>query len=338
MYYYIFLCNRLYIILGLSLAFLLSSCNVERGNNRKHEEIYTPIESQSDRYERINTRLGTHQYNGYIVGYNGDSIHSPGEAILWTFTYIGAAECEDAYRQYSNYRENIENQDGQPHRILPIVRKDLWDYTDRGFNFDGWAGFIYGYSSLWNKCPEYREELKANWNQFHDRFIRQGKKLWPNGSHADIPPGFDIARRSFDRLVNNRSLPSQAYIRSLEGIIMVWMQGIQEKREACYRANLAFLHMLSLENIGYEFSSYFNSKYCSIMKPFDIPTIDYWCGHNDLNEWLDNYKLNEWDYRHQRCGSWEQPDGNIRPGRELLESSAIDYIFAYGLKYGNRTD
>ncbi len=59
----------------------------------------------------------------------------------------------------------------------------------------------------------------------------------------------------------------------------------------------------------------------------DIPLIDHKCGRGDLKGWIDAFKFNEWEYRHQRSGKWEQPDGDgdETPGLDLITAIRAAY-------------
>lgn len=85
-----------------------------------------------------------------------------------------------------------------------------------------------------------------------------------------------------------------------------WSAATVAAKHHCFRIHLSTLIFLSLEEMGYSTTKFL---YCQAAKPADIPLADFICGDKRWRAFFDTYQTDEWEYRHQRCGSWENPDG-----------------------------
>jgi len=83
-----------------------------------------------------------------------------------------------------------------------------------------------------------------------------------------------------------------------------------------------------LTGISSEISDGGRASFCGAAKAADMPTVDHWCSHKDIGEYIDSFEYNQWEYRHQRSGAWETPDG-----KEGLETPGLDLLVALVAKY-----
>jgi hypothetical protein len=114
----------------------------------------------------------------------------------------------------------------------------------------------------------------------------------------------------------------------LEAQIAAWLEAVKIARAPCFRANLAWRHVRSLEALGYHISWHGTLAICTATDGLQIPTWEQWCGRSPgLSEFLAGFKPNEWEFRFQRCGAWETADGAGRRHLELDRLEALDALY-----------
>lgn len=116
--------------------------------------------------------------------------------------------------------------------------------------------------------------------------------------------------------------------------VETWAAAVQTARTLktdggeCYRVNLAFQTLATVEELGGAFAGFRRDNLCAATRGMDLPHLDNWCGRGDLKGWIDNYVPNVWEYRFQRCPDSESPDGKdwlATPGVDLLEAMRAAY-------------
>jgi hypothetical protein len=115
--------------------------------------------------------------------------------------------------------------------------------------------------------------------------------------------------------------PSDAAVIVNEGSAITSARSIRATKSPCYPMHLSALIFLAAERAGAGPSVLGVNAWCHEAAGMDIPLIDWMCGTKPATIWLENFRENEWTYRHQRCGAWEKAD--LNPDQE---SPALDWL------------
>ncbi len=124
----------------------------------------------------------------------------------------------------------------------------------------------------------------------------------------------------FDRLPRVAAGSTGENVSSLLAQVVAWAAAVNASHAAAFRINLGLLIIETLEDAGYAIPGLYRDGFCQATRGVDIPTVDHWCGRGGLPEFVRDFKYNEWEYRHQRSGSWESPDGGG------IETPALDFL------------
>lgn len=257
---------------------------------------------------------------------NGEPEHQ-GEALIWGGTYLWAAPCDISEPVSKSMAAMVDRLDGQLIRVDP-----LGEYIGgREVTLDGAIGFMLGVSRRITDCNEWQlweqpiRKMIDFQNANNDRLHRNVQ--------AKMTRGFTYLRDLIASKITASPKPSEDRKRDLEKVLAGWPALVQAARttgvgsSACFRVNLSFSSVLTLETLGKDFSQEARNQFCHNTKEMDIPTISHYCGRKSILEYIASYMPDQWEYRHQRC-QWESPDGkeNTSPKLDLL----MAYVLAYG--------
>jgi hypothetical protein len=315
------------LLLCILSVFLLGCQAPEKADKEKaNKDIGTIFDEYSWRL------INDHRQNGYIVSrYVDGSPEHLGEGLLWSGIAMDALPCVKAAVFAKDLFYNIRKNNGQLERIDPIAGP-TWDYGQRGGNFDSETGYYFGWISLLTKCPELSTELKETWEIREDYLEENDRALWPapeGDSPVKMMPEFTFTRDAISHEFGLRGRPHDDRLRLLEIQLLAWATAVYANKSPCYRVNLSLLHIMGLEKLGYEFSDTFKASYCEMEFGMDIPTLSHWCGNPvPLGRFISEFVPNSWEFRYQRCGKWEVPDG-----KPNLKTPALDLLWGMKIYY-----
>lgn len=273
--------------------------------------------SIEERYRAAIERLFSHFYaDGYIFSRAADgSRQHVGEAILWSGVAMTALPCDKAQVISTDLVNLLNETNGEIRRYEPLTP----EYNGRELNFDGETGLIAGFSSFVTRCPELAQPVKEAWVLHQAAIERNGGELYPGTGIKIIEP-FLWTTKALSAAAGMPVELDQRDREHLEDWSAGWALSLHVKHSACYRAHLAFLHLQASEALGHPISKSGRDNWCAATRGMDIPTIDFWCGRSEISAYIDSFQQDQWEYRFQRCGSWELPDGAPfeTPGLDLI--------------------
>lgn len=305
----------------LLLALFVSACGHAPA---RPDKVYPPESVKQLWREASDRLLDRFTEDGWVVSRdaNGEP-EKVGDSLLWTGLAMGVMECDDATLFEDALGATIERNQGVLMRIDPLPES----YKNNPISFDGETGVIFGFALRAKRCPERRERLRALWVEHMDAINRMGGKLHPN-SNAKIVLQFKAAQKAVNHELGVGSKPSKVEQAAMVQEAAAWAAAVNAKHAACYRVNLAYLYISAMETLGYKSSRLGRDAFCSATKGMRLATVDHWCGRGGLKSYIDNFKYNEWEFKHQRCESWEKRDG-----REGLETPGLDLLMAIDEAY-----
>lgn len=259
---------------------------------------------------------------GWVISRQDGKPEHMGDSLLWTGIAMGVGgnvvghACMDALRKcLVDYR-------GALFRYLPYELPD--EYTKREISFDGEAGFIFGMAARISKYPDDVPVLTEMWRMRRNFIESRGGELFPK-TNAFIPLPFEYAVDLISWKLGLGKRPPKAGKRLLEESVWMWSAVTNASRKSAYRVHLAFLMIMVCELLGDPVSDKCRDLMRLATTGMDIPLIDWWVGRRDAKTWLETFKYDEWEYRHQR-GGYEGADG--RPG---LRTPGLDFLVMFDL-------
>ncbi len=308
-------------VLGLLVASLCLSCGAAPA---PEAELAEPSVEQTY-IDASNRLLGGFVEGGWVVSRRPDGTpEHTGEGLIWTGMAMGALPCGLGTTLEFTLSEMVKAHAGALVRYEP-----LGEYANgREVTLDGALGLYLGVAQRAVRCgasplwgPIIRDHL--------DFVSSHGGSLHPNVD-AKLLAHFDYVLDLLASRLGVGPSPDVADGRELEHEVATWAAVVNATHAACYRVNLGFTALQTMETLGQEVSRQGRWEFCAATRGMDIPTVDHWCGRKGLRDWIASYQFNQWENRHQRCGAWETPDadGDTTPGLDLL----VAYRQAYSLK------
>lgn len=262
------------------------------------------------RYEEAYTRLNSRFLeNGWVVSRKPDgSPQHVGDSLIWSGTYLSIAKCEDAVVE-DNLIAMVEENDGALIRYSPLGEYE----NGREVTLDGALGLYRGILSRMVRCPD----AAAKWD-FALTLHRQ--YLAANGQSLNVRADSRL-QAGFEKLPDVVAGFKDESVAGLLTSIVGWSLAVKATHSAAFRVNLSFLAIQILEDGGYKIPQLYRDGFCAATNGVNIYTVDHWCGREGLQNWIENFQYNEYEYRHQR-GAWETPDGDGD------ETPALDFLVA----------
>jgi len=311
--------KNLSLILILTLSNLVACEKIFPKEKRERDPTISEI------YNQAIDRLQGMSENGWIVSrWDDGSTEHEGEALLWNGTLIANSSCEDSRPQFDRIMQTIEDRDGQLVRYTPLGEYE----NGRGLTNDGEFGLYYGMAGRIARCPDDRPRIREAWQRRQAYLDRNSGELYP-GSGIRLVPGFSILVDIIEYSLDLRTRPTKDRQRLLETEVIAWAAAVKIKKASCYRVNLSLIILESFELLGFPITNEGKYQFCAVTDGMDLPTVDHWCGRRHIADYVENFSYDEWEYRHQRCGAWETPDG-----KEGLETPGLDLIVAIWMGYG----
>lgn len=294
----------------LLIFLVLIGCTHQKPDPSEPGENFDP----KPLYDYYVDRLDDFQEDGWIVSRKEDgSPEHQGDSLLWTGLAIGSLPCDEASDYAERMQDMIKENGGALVRFQPLGEYE----NGREISFDGATGLYYGILSHLLACNSVGD-WDLVWPIHTDYLSRNYGYLHPNVRVA-VEPEFTVLPDMISHLLGRRGRPDSDRIRALEAEATAWVYAVKVAKEPCFRIHLSWLYMKALEKTK-ELSARGKHLWCVASEGTDIPLVDHWCGRYPISDW--KFTENEWEYRHQRCGGWETPDGDgiKTPGLDLIIS------------------
>ena len=303
------------------LAFCLFACSSQAKPDR--EPAQAPLEQL---YADAVTRLFEHFYDhGYIVSRSADgAAQHVGEGLLWSGVALGNLPCDRAKQVMADLSTVMTTRNGEIRRYEPLPQ----EYAGRELNFDGETGLVYGFARFLQRCPNDTGGLSDAWRLHWEAIRRNDGQLYP-GTGERMPGLFAFTTNALSVRLGLIPAVDVREQDTMEQAAASWATAVKLQRAACYRVNLAFMHIQAAEALGYPLSDLGRSMWCSATKGMGIATVDFYCGQSEILTWINAFEFNRFEYAHQRCSAWEMADGNglETPGLDLITAMSAGFDF-----------
>ncbi len=302
----------------LALLGLLSACHAPKAP----EKDPVPVSVEQSYVEAVNRLERGFLQGGWVVSRHPDGAPAHmGEGLIWSGLALAALPCDRGQEIEAALLGMLAARGGALVRIDP-----LGEYADgREVTLDGALGLYRGIAERVTRCGD--GDRWANAVGLHRRFVSlSGGRLHPNTAQ-NLLPQFDFLLDLLAFRLGQGESPNPERARFLEHQVALWAAGVKATQGACYRINLGLITLQTLEALGEPVSRAGRDEFCLATKGTGIPTVDEWCGRGGLKDWIASYRMNQWEYRFQRCGGWETPDG------AGLATPGLDYLVAIRQAY-----
>jgi len=279
------------------LLLIIFSCSQKEADR-------SPILSESldNKYLEIATRSMLMSENDWIVSRDSENnVISEGDSLIWSSVFWGSMPCDFESPLLYAFA------DGSLYRFPTLKDK---------ISMDGVLGFYFGLAEHIARCGA-TEKLQNAFRPHYEFTLSNRGKLNEHASER-LELEFTYLRDLIAYHLGLRdSMPTNRD--EFETMLVIWTHAVMIKRAACYRIHLSWLALHSAELLG-GMTNKAKNDFCFASEGSELPVIDHWCDRGNLQTWLEQFTLNVWEYRHQRCPAWENPDahGFERPGLDFL--------------------
>ena len=314
--------------IAITMVYLLFGCtsiesvlSVNQSQSLPEPMDVSPFQNEA---QQIQDRLLQNFLLGsYVVSRENKKPTHLGDSILWTMLTAASISCEKAAPLFLGVRDSIEENNGLLLRIDPLPTTLAKDPTSRDMEI----GFAFGMTILYKNCLEFRDQIKKVWATHIGYIFSEANALAKDGprSKIDITPTLRYLLTEVSHyIIENFERPSviDQFLLDSSTNISALGRAISRK-ESCYPIHLTTLTYLTLDIIGSSVGESNKMLLCKTSKGLGLTLTDWYCKRSHVLTFLEKFKLNEYEYKHQRC-DYEQPD--VDPG---IESPAVDYLVAY---------
>lgn len=247
--------------------------------------------------------------NGWVVSRGQDGSHDQGDSLIFSGIGLASLDCDHGSAIERALSEMVTKLNGGLWRH-PSLSQDI--------SGDGALGFYLGVAHRMAKCGE-----TATWKPLlamhRDFMAANGNRLNP-GSPNKLPGPFPVVRDQVFALAGLGEAPDGLGVDELTNSMAIWAELIKKDKAGCFRVHLGLIAFQTMELAGRPIPYEGRQAFCAATAGMNLPTTDHFCGRPGLDTWISTYQPNLWAYRHQRCPTWESPDGAGReqPGIDLL--------------------
>lgn len=267
-----------------------------------------PEYDHSNKYHNVSTRLPDFLDRGFVVSKDpsGNLIHQ-GDSLLFSGLALYALDCYSGDPIANAFEKMLTDLDGGAYRHPDLAEREL--------SLDGLLGFYRGISKRVFNCGE------------KDRWAEAMKNHRARVASA-LPAEFNYVGDMLSYKLGLSDKPDSKRVKTLAFEITQWANLVKLSKSACYRIHLGLLVMQILDQLGEPVSDEDRGAFAAAVKGTDMPAVEEYSGRPALDAYLTNFKYNEYQYRHQRCGTLEGPDGlgQDHPG--------VDFLVGYADLYG----
>lgn len=293
-----------YITIGCILA-ALAAC--------APKEPAEPEDPSSDivgQYDFASDRLLGMLDRGMVVSRweSGEAEHQ-GDSLIWSGIAMAALSCEDGLVIEDTLLAMMAELGGGMARHHDRMEK---------ISIDGAIGAYRGIGERIARCPGSAEK----WGPMLQAHLAN-ETLNP---HTDVtwPLEFRYVPELLLAVAIGGARPDARRLVDLAAQIETWALAVVASKAACYRINLGYQALRTVERAGEAIPPSRRANFCTVTRGTRLPTVESWCGRAPIREWIGEFQYNQWEYRPQRCIAWESPDG--KPG---LSTPAVDLLEAY---------
>lgn len=267
----------------------------------------SPNEAHAARALEITERLPGFLDRGFVVSlYEGLTMHQ-GDSLLFSGLALYALSCEDGKPIADGLEKMLKDLDGGAYRHP--------DQPDREVSLDGLLGLYRGLAKR-VACGE-KDRWAAVMKNHRARVA------------ASLPAEFNLVAETLGYKLGLNAEPDMQRLHSLAVEVTTWSRLVIAGHRACYRIHLGTLALQTMEDMGYKVRDADRAEFAQVTNGIDMPTIDAFAGREALPAYLDHFTASEWQYRHQRCPKWEDPDG------AGMQHPGIDYLVGFADLYGS---
>ncbi len=277
-------------------ALFLSSC----AKAKPSEPAAPALAPEVEAYDQAADRMLGMADGGWIVSRgSGGEVQHEGDSLLWTGMALGTLDCARAAPVSQALLAMIDLEAGGLYRHPSLRGQDV--------SMDGALGFYWGVVKHVIRCPD---DLEA-WHVAIASHQAHGFKMPTKGFEHVQKDVFHFFGLLADGGTNHDLAEEGA----------AWAAAVNARHAAAYRIHLVLLAYQLVEATGDHLLGSQRDRFCSATRGTGMPTTDFYCGRDDLTNWIAAYVPNAWEFRHQR-GQWESPDGGG------LETPGLDYLVA----------
>jgi hypothetical protein len=207
----------------------------------------------------------------------------------------------------------------------------LWRHPTQPerMSLDQALGFYYGAAARVTRCPE----TAAAWREalaLHKDYLEANDGQLNPVDGAKLTAPFTAVRDALFSAVNLADGPSGRELASLEATAAAWTLATKTAKAACFRVNLSWMSLRTVEYAGYSVSDFGRNQFCGAAEGTDLPQVEHYCGRDGLDAFNREWQPNVWDFRFQRCAGWEEPDciGDECAGVDKLTGLVEQYDFS----------
>lgn len=297
----------------LCLFFIFISCGPP-----EEEDIEPSTKSIQELYDDASKRLVT-QFLEHrrVVSWGKDSKpENAGDSLIWSGIALYGLPCD--------LGSVIESQIVEEMKDGFLMRHPTLEPNDA--SLDGALGLYFGIADRISRCTG-SKELWSPVIKKHIEFVKShGNKLNPN-SGSKLEKYFDYVLFLLGSRLGVQTKPTQD-VKLLLGLeIGEWARATIVAKKSCFRIHLGWLALKTVESLGENWQPIVKDNFCDVTRETQIPVVDHYCGRASLKKYIADFKYDQWEYRHQRCGLWETPDAGG------FQTPAVDYLLALRLAY-----
>jgi len=310
-------------LLGIICAITILSC--QKPKEKDPEKYLLPPSNVSEyegKYKEIKERLfDRFLSDGYVISRLNDTPYHLGDSLLWTGILLASLDCEEVEKSFNGLTRSLDEHDGFFVRFLPLPAEYV---GGREVSWDGEVGAMFGWASLWRRCPSFHSQLREYWEK-HKNSVENANELYPD-TDARLVSGFRVPFDSISNKLGFNSNVSNIRMATLGFIMDRWTKLIVATKASCYRIHLMTITALTQDLIDRPIPSLWKNRFCNNTNGLGLELTDLYCNRSNFKEFFEEFEYNRWEYKHQRCRQWETPDS-----KEGLETPAIDYLILYKL-------
>lgn len=303
-------------------------CNVEKANACL-KPSGLPGGQDLHEFDRAYGQMTSRLLSGFLEGgyvVSRDRRQEPmhqGDSLLWTTLAMASLPCAQASPILEALTRSIERHDGRILRFEPLPDSYRGNETSR----DAEVGALYGFATLSQRCPQYRDSLARAWGR-HREFVESHDGRLHEGSNPNfyMNPGLKFVWDLVSHHLLGSARPSSESLHFFEAAVTLSSTTIRNQKSACYPNHLSTLLLTTAAKLDMPVNHLTRREFCHQTRDLDLPLTEWYCERGEGRAFLANYQVNQWEYRHQRCPSWESPDvdaGDSSPG--------VDYLVYYSL-------
>lgn len=262
--------------------------------------------------------LAEHLDEGFVVSRHPDgSPEHLGDALIWTGVALGSLDCDRGAVLERALLTMLEEMEGGLYRHPALANK---------ISLDGALGLYNGVAHRLSTCPASAAKWTAALTSHREHMATSGDRLNPLSS-TKMPEAFTYVRDLLFWKVGIRGKPDSSRRDALLSQLGAWTLAVKMSKAPCFRIHLSYLAIDAIEALDGNIPGSARNQFCGASKGTDLPLIDHYCGRDELSGWIDGFQYNEYEYRHQRCGGWESPDGKglATPAVDLLKAMKTAY-------------